>query len=298
MASGVFKSVCQDILEPHGVKVGGYRDEIFEKICEEEREKLCCQICYMLAKDAHVCTNKHLFCASCIYAWSLTSDSNTDRCPVCRVSGTYSSDDIITSQLNSMPVRCVRCQWKGQLGDYRCHSHGLEDAGVDLRQAHLPTIRSRNGEVVFPDLCSSLDFERTVEESRRRHQRNYMNTQLAFIEGQNRLAFLLDMFEEDLQRHRDNLTSLVNLQRRYNREQLSEIRRFENELGEVTVTLNNLIEAVNNDVDDVAHRLRRWELPPLTSPVYSISDAINNPTTLQPAPPLLAGRLRKSPEVL
>jgi len=63
-----------------------------------------------------------------------------------------------------------------------------------------------------------------------------------FCSGQNRLAFLLDMFEEDLQRHRDNLTSLVNLQRRYNREQLSEIRRFENELGEVTVTLNNLIE--------------------------------------------------------
>ncbi|KAF6039164.1 hypothetical protein EB796_002525 [Bugula neritina] len=45
------------------------------------------------------------------------------------------------------------------------------------------------------------------------------------------------------------------------------------------------VAAVNNDVDDVAHRLRRWELPPLTSPVYSISDAINNPTTLQPAPP-------------
>jgi len=42
------------------------------------------------------------------------------------------------------------------------------------------------------------------------------------------------------------------------------------------------VAAVNNDVDDVAHRLRRWELPPLTSPVYSISDAINNPTTLQP----------------
>lgn len=40
----VFKSVCEDILEPRGVKVGGYKDDLFDSISDKEHEELGCQI--------------------------------------------------------------------------------------------------------------------------------------------------------------------------------------------------------------------------------------------------------------
>ena len=43
-SGSVFKSVCQDILEPRGVKVGGYKDEIFDSLTDERRDELSCQI--------------------------------------------------------------------------------------------------------------------------------------------------------------------------------------------------------------------------------------------------------------
>lgn len=43
-SGSVFKSVCDDILEPRGVKVGGYKDEIFDNLSEKEREDISCQI--------------------------------------------------------------------------------------------------------------------------------------------------------------------------------------------------------------------------------------------------------------
>lgn len=63
------------------------------------------------------------------------------------------------------------------------------------------------------------------------------------MSGQTRLAFLLDLFEEDLARHRQNLNSLVSLQRRYNAEQFNEVMRLEAELGQITVNLLRLIES-------------------------------------------------------
>lgn len=45
MASNlIFKSVCDDILAPCGVKVGGYKDDIFEHLYEDERDEIACQI--------------------------------------------------------------------------------------------------------------------------------------------------------------------------------------------------------------------------------------------------------------
>lgn len=61
--------------------------------------------------------------------------------------------------------------------------------------------------------------------------------------GQTRLSFLLDLFEEDLARHRRNLNNLVTVQRRYNSEQFNEVMRLEAELGEITANLMRLIES-------------------------------------------------------
>lgn len=60
---------------------------------------------FMVAKDAHWCTNKHLFCAACIYAWSMTGEGNTDRCPVCRVRGSYCEEDSINARINNMAIK-------------------------------------------------------------------------------------------------------------------------------------------------------------------------------------------------
>ena len=61
--------------------------------------------------------------------------------------------------------------------------------------------------------------------------------------GQARLAFLLDIFEEDLSRHRHNLNTLVRVQQRYNAEQFNEVMRLESELGQITANLLHLIDS-------------------------------------------------------
>ena len=40
----VFQDICRDILEPRGVKIGGYREEIFDQVPDEEFEEVRCQI--------------------------------------------------------------------------------------------------------------------------------------------------------------------------------------------------------------------------------------------------------------
>lgn len=44
IGDSVFKAICQDVLAPCGVKVGGYREELFEDLTEKEKEELYCQI--------------------------------------------------------------------------------------------------------------------------------------------------------------------------------------------------------------------------------------------------------------
>jgi len=38
----------------------------------------------MIANECHCCDNKHVFCHSCILAWSMTFGENSQKCPFCR----------------------------------------------------------------------------------------------------------------------------------------------------------------------------------------------------------------------
>jgi len=55
----------------------------------------------------------------------------------------------------------------------------------------------------------------------------------------------MDVFEEDLQRHRTNLASLIRAQQRYNNAEREEIIRLERELRDMTGNLLSLIESMS-----------------------------------------------------
>ena len=44
----------------------------------------CVFFSYLLVREARECTNKHLFCHTCVFAWSLTYGENSQKCPMCR----------------------------------------------------------------------------------------------------------------------------------------------------------------------------------------------------------------------
>ncbi len=43
-----------------------------------------CSFSYLILKDAVECGNKHLFCHTCVFAWTMTYGENSQTCPVCR----------------------------------------------------------------------------------------------------------------------------------------------------------------------------------------------------------------------
>ncbi|KAH3828074.1 uncharacterized protein DDB_G0281497-like isoform X1 [Dreissena polymorpha] len=108
------------------MKPGGYPEEIFFTLSEEEKESLECSICYQILKDARQCENKHKFCHSCIYVWSTSgSPVNHSRCPVCRVEGLYMRNEQINAKISELLVKChlKTCKWKGPLKRYEEHQH-------------------------------------------------------------------------------------------------------------------------------------------------------------------------------
>lgn len=59
-----------------------------------------------------------------------------------------------------------------------CHVH----LNADFFQA-INCFRSRDGELVFPDIPHDESMGVTIEASRRQHQRNYLNMELELVEG-------------------------------------------------------------------------------------------------------------------
>ncbi|KAK2177355.1 hypothetical protein NP493_603g01019 [Ridgeia piscesae] len=134
-----FQVVIDTILKPAGVKVGGYPQEMFLDLTEEEQEKWSCNICFMVVKDCHECMNKHIFCHSCIVAWTMTSGQNSNRCPLCRCEQTaYAQNRAVDRQLENKRVKCPHedC-WmtRAPLRSFLTHNHGRTDfsnADIDL----------------------------------------------------------------------------------------------------------------------------------------------------------------------
>ncbi|XP_013387331.1 uncharacterized protein DDB_G0283357 [Lingula anatina] len=129
-----FQNVLDNILKPAGVKVGGFPDEIFLDMSEEDREKWQCNICYLVANRCKQCQNKHLFCGTCIFAWSMTYGANSDKCPVCRVVQTdYADNKEIDKQLGDKKVKCheATCSFSAPLKIFLLHSHGRQQFNND-----------------------------------------------------------------------------------------------------------------------------------------------------------------------
>lgn len=108
------------------VKPGGYNEDIFEDLTEEEKEAFECSICYQILKEPQRCSNNHLFCYSCIYTWTTSSiQANHGRCPVCRVEGLYRNHSELEEQIGNKRVKCSlkSCNWKGPLKLLGGHRH-------------------------------------------------------------------------------------------------------------------------------------------------------------------------------
>ncbi|KAI0231060.1 hypothetical protein LSAT2_018573 [Lamellibrachia satsuma] len=134
-----FQMVIDNILTPAGVKMGGFPQEMFINLTDDEQQKWACNICFMVVKDCHECRNKHIFCHSCIVAWMMTSGRNSQRCPLCRCAQTeYTSNAEVDRLVLDKRVKCPHenCWFAAApLKVFLMHSHGRIDfsnANVDL----------------------------------------------------------------------------------------------------------------------------------------------------------------------
>ena len=61
---------------------------------------------FLVVKDCHECKNKHLFCHSCIVAWSMTSGQNSQCCPYCRCEQTVYASNKAVDRLIEVCTAC------------------------------------------------------------------------------------------------------------------------------------------------------------------------------------------------
>lgn len=108
------------------LKPGGYNDDIFLDLTEEEKEDFECSICFQILKEPQRCSNNHQYCYSCIYTWFTSSpEANHGRCPVCRVEGLYRKHSALEERIGNKKVKCSlkSCNWKGPLKHLGGHRH-------------------------------------------------------------------------------------------------------------------------------------------------------------------------------
>ncbi|XP_046568471.1 uncharacterized protein LOC124276857 [Haliotis rubra] len=136
----------------HPIKAGGYPEDIFINLTEEDKEEFECSICYQILKDTMLCSNKHKYCHSCIYVWSTSGvHLNRTRCPVCRTNGFYSRDTELDNKIKAKEVKCsmAGCSWTGKLMYLLSHKHTNYDSNsnpspVENVDTELPQLRRRN----------------------------------------------------------------------------------------------------------------------------------------------------------
>ena len=81
----------------------------------------------LLLKEARQCDNKHHFCHTCIFAWSLTLGANSQKCPVCRCEQrSYLLDKELDQCMGEKRVNCpeIGCSFASPLKILLMHSHG------------------------------------------------------------------------------------------------------------------------------------------------------------------------------
>ena len=70
---------------------------------------------FLILNEPRQCCNKHLFCETCIFAWSMTYGENSQKCPVCRSEQSkYEANSDIRRVLWDKQVSCPedKCEHK------------------------------------------------------------------------------------------------------------------------------------------------------------------------------------------
>ncbi|XP_071082724.1 uncharacterized protein [Haliotis cracherodii] len=204
----------------HPIKAGGYSEDIFLNLTEEDKEEFECSICYQILKDTMLCSNKHKYCHSCIYVWSTSGvHLNRTRCPVCRTNGSYSRDTELDNKIKVKEVKCsmTGCNWTGKLMYLLSHRHTNYDSNSnpcpgDSIDAELPQLRRRSTPRTQPITRTGLQFPTRHLHLRSSLPSNTMNR------GLNNLSSLSDsnnntLSSRDTFLSRDNSDGIVHTPR-------------------------------------------------------------------------------------
>lgn len=150
---------------------------------------------YLILRDVKQCDNKHRFCATCVFAWSMTYGANSDKCPVCRSKQTeYSDDDKYNQEILNCWVKCPEagCALRCTLQDFLRHSHGmklyesssvtaLERAKLTRRPAPVNSFVGGTGFVLLPSVLPDQGQGRQTAQGSIREVLNKKATRLHYL---------------------------------------------------------------------------------------------------------------------
>lgn len=148
------------------VNPGGYSEEMFLDLTEEEKEEFTCSICYQVLKDTRMCLNNHKYCYSCIFVWSTSGPAtNHSRCPVCRADGFYLKNKTLDDRIGMKKVKCQMksCRWRGPLRILTNHQH------TTYTRTGLPMYRSESRD---EGSSNNNELPRLTEDTRRQTREN------------------------------------------------------------------------------------------------------------------------------
>ena len=120
-----------------------------------------CAICLEVASGPLTTNCGHIFCGQCVHG-------QTD-CPTCRQPITsMQTNTFLNRTINSLPVRCSDCEWRGENGMYKSHGcvpklqEKIRQLEFELDQKHR---RLSATTVVYSRVLQhhALDAEKTSE---------------------------------------------------------------------------------------------------------------------------------------
>ncbi|KAK2167840.1 hypothetical protein LSH36_23g05075 [Paralvinella palmiformis] len=234
-------------------KPGGYPDDMFFGLTDDERHTFECNICFLVAKDPRQCVNAHLFCATCIFTWTLSSSGdNRDKCPVCRSPGRYRPDLKAESRLNRKHVVCTedRCKWKGTLSAFKKHQKVAHSASNEslLPPVILPAM-SRG----YSRLESSTDSEemrwRIVRDAGLFPESRGPSVDQQTARGRRRLSHLFEAFSTELEHRRRSIDEHYRVREAHRLDQLNEVESLGRRLDDVSADLDRLMSDMTRDSD-------------------------------------------------
>ena len=218
----------------------------------------------MILRDPRQCGHGHNFCASCVYAWTLSGRASSSQCPVCRTEGRYQINKEIHQQLSQKVVKCkvLKCQWRGKLRDHRNHQHTYETSGkkrtsneyelppiiMSSPRGHQPvTSSSSEAGDTSPSFGPRSDEEYILVTRRGRPNLTHLRNQLR--DGRERLQTLMGDFSNRLQERHARIQTLQRERESRRLEQLQEVEGLGRRLGDVAYNLMRLLDGMNTDAD-------------------------------------------------